>query len=689
MRTPISQQELTRKILDESIQVVSFDIFDTLIYRPVTKPSDLFYLIKEDVQKILKDPSINFEVIRTLADVKVRELNPDLEDITIHEIYEYFVTDLSILPDDAQQIKELEIALELKYAQPRKKMLEIFELAKRANKTIVLTSDMYLTDKEVLPILSKCGYEGFDKIFISSQCRKLKASGNLYGEILENLNIVPNQMLHIGDNWHSDIEMAEKSGVHCFYIPKIIDSFKQSRHGEYWDSYTDYITSYSMKFLTGLCSAKLFDNPFGKGCQVNFYSSNTYNFAYVSLGPLFFSLVLWLLQDMEQSSHDKIFFLSRDGYLPKLIYDKLSPYFLGAPPSDYLYTSRSALKSAYLRYPWGILKSLEDNPYSLELRNLRGILLTRFGLQLSNAEYRDIKSQISDKQNVPPSLFANILADYKSKISKNAESEFSMAKRYYTSHFNKSDSPAVFDIGHLGGAIEGLCAFLDSYHLPFYYMIGAYYRRENLFLCGKLFDHHAHDYHKYCSVAMPLLEKITQSDEGSCIGFKDEEGTIQPVLLNEVDNLDDTRKRQEIQKGILDFCDDCVNTFGSDILKLKIENHLFLRNLLHVIVNTTDGEISELLGSLFYSDSFGGDHSTRISEQILVRRSSFLATNEFLTADKSLNQDQWYRFGQLSRKRKLWELSKMLSKQLNLYKILLPSARVFKTLYFRYNNRRR
>ena len=668
MKTAVCQQELVERILDKNIQVISFDIFDTLIYRPVTAPTDLFYLIKGDVQRILRDPSVDFQVMRTLAEVKARQLHSGLEDITIHQIYEYFITDFLISKDDAQQIKELEIALETRYARPRKIMHEVFEFARKSDKIIILTTDMYLTEQEIAPILSKCGYEGFSEIFISSQWNKTKQSGNLYREILRKLQISPKQMLHIGDNWHSDIDMAKQLGINYFYIPKTIDLFARSQHKEYWNSYTQSNTSYSTKLLIGLCAAQLFDNPFKEKHKNSFYNGNSYDFAYASLGPLFFSLVLWMLHDLKQTSHDRIFFLSRDGYLIKIIYDKMSKYFPDAPLSDYLYASRSAHKSVYLRYPWGVLKTLRDSPYNTKLDNLRGMLCTRFGLVLNDVEFGKLQSLLCKEEDIQPSMLFSILTKYKIQICELAKKEFILAENYYRSRFKRSASPVIFDLGYLGSTVEGLCTFLGKQSLPFYFFNGSYSKKENLFLSGKLFVHYASE--EYNSLLMPFLEKITQSDEGTCIGFREEGEMIQPNLLHELENFKDIQKKHMIQKGILDFCDDCIEVFGSDLSKLITENYLVLENLLYIIKKTTAKELSMLLDSLYYSDDFGGDAPSFLSTQIVSRRAYHLV-------------------GQLTYRRKLWVRAKVLSKKLKLYRFLRPFAKAFKTLYCIWKNSNR
>ncbi|WP_352155404.1 HAD hydrolase-like protein [Helicobacter sp. NHP22-001] len=45
-----------------------------------------------------------------------------------------------------------------------------------------------------------------------------KASGNLYKQVLQDLQIQASQILHIGDNAHSDHNKAQESGLQIFFI---------------------------------------------------------------------------------------------------------------------------------------------------------------------------------------------------------------------------------------------------------------------------------------------------------------------------------------------------------------------------------------------------------------------------------------------------------------------------------------
>ena len=66
----------------DSHEIISFDIFDTLLLRPYVKPTDLFL----HLEKLLNKEG--FAQARIEAEQKARKKHSDKEDITIDEIYD-------------------------------------------------------------------------------------------------------------------------------------------------------------------------------------------------------------------------------------------------------------------------------------------------------------------------------------------------------------------------------------------------------------------------------------------------------------------------------------------------------------------------------------------------------------------------------------------------------------------------
>ncbi len=68
--------------------------------------------------------------------------------------------------------------------------MEIYELAKYLNKEVICTSDMYLPIGTIRKIIEKNGYI-IEKIYLSSQIKLTKFTGDLYKYVLKDLNVQP------------------------------------------------------------------------------------------------------------------------------------------------------------------------------------------------------------------------------------------------------------------------------------------------------------------------------------------------------------------------------------------------------------------------------------------------------------------------------------------------------------------
>ena len=137
------------------------------------------------------------------------------EEVTLDEIY-------ALLPKSFQQLKSKEMALEEQVLRARADVKEVFLYAKK--KKIILLSDMYLSKVFLEKVLVKNGFEGAE-LFLSSDIKKRKKTGHLYEYVIKKLNLEPEVILHIGDNFKSDGLKAIEKGIHSFIIPKIINLF--------------------------------------------------------------------------------------------------------------------------------------------------------------------------------------------------------------------------------------------------------------------------------------------------------------------------------------------------------------------------------------------------------------------------------------------------------------------------------
>lgn len=204
---------------DWDFQVLSCDLFDTLIFRTMAKPEDVFIETAKEAQRKKKmsnfiDP-VEFARLRIEADRRARQqLNTE---VTIDEIYDQF-------PDfigDRIEIKKIEFEIEKACVYLNPSVASLIEEARRKSKQVVFLSDMYFTEKHIRELLHAAGFDfsHVDRIFMSCDWRKTKhGEGRLFEHLLSVYpDVRPEKIVHLGDHPLSDVENPRKYGIRSIH----------------------------------------------------------------------------------------------------------------------------------------------------------------------------------------------------------------------------------------------------------------------------------------------------------------------------------------------------------------------------------------------------------------------------------------------------------------------------------------
>ncbi len=200
-----------KKLIPE-FDVISFDIFDTLLLRTYYRPSDLWLdmEIRENAKGFAKDRcDIEKEIYARYRKNGAEPLFNDL---------------YSGIPQWAD-IKEKELTYERESIIVNPEMLEVWQMAGWNGKKRIIVSDMYLPQDFLEEILKKNGITGWDKFYLSNACQANKIDGTLFKKLLNDLGCSASQVLHIGDNENADMKIPNKLGIVAYHYSKVIDQF--------------------------------------------------------------------------------------------------------------------------------------------------------------------------------------------------------------------------------------------------------------------------------------------------------------------------------------------------------------------------------------------------------------------------------------------------------------------------------
>ena len=306
------------KTIISSSKIISFDLFDTLFYRPYLDPHDLFLHLE-----IIHNRPL-FKEKRIMAEKNARFLSAE-EEITHDEIYHH-------IDENLKDMKEKELSLELDSLMINKEIKELYDYAKSQRKELIFISDMYLSVEFISKLLNKFEIKKYTALYVSSDVKLTKHKGTMFQKVLNDFKCNPKNILHIGDNRRSDFINPKKLGIKAIHYPSLNDFFSnasfinklQFEINEKEDS----------DFLQRLFFKRKINKHFTDPKEIS------YEKYWVNIGYYFGSLIALsyynLILKHFNPDKDELIFIGRDGYSLKLFFDQLKPQW----KSHYISLSR-------------------------------------------------------------------------------------------------------------------------------------------------------------------------------------------------------------------------------------------------------------------------------------------------------------------------------------------------------------
>ena len=368
----ISRELLQNKI--DTYDIISFDVFDTLLMRKTLQPKDIFSLVEVRAMKE-KNIQCAFEKNRILAEQNLlASFIPNYLQI-YNELQ--FITGIS--DDEKEYLMDLELRIESQMLIPRKEMVRVFDYAKSRNKKIYLISDMYLSSNWIGNQLKKAGIIGYDELMISNEYSTSKGQ-NLFNVFIH--KVKDKKILHIGDSEAFDIMAAQRNGIDNFRILSAYDMLQISVYKEVLYEIVDL----TGRLQVGYFISRIFNSPFalfesdGKGRV-----KTGRDIGYIYMAPIITDFLLWLANKIKDKKSARVLFSARDGYLIDKLYGILrkKESLIKLPEGLYFLTSRILCISASLFNEDDILWSM-NNTFSGSPEELlkKGIFLQRGRLNI-------------------------------------------------------------------------------------------------------------------------------------------------------------------------------------------------------------------------------------------------------------------------------------------------------------------
>ena len=554
-----TEDELISQLL--AYDVISFDVFDTLLVRKVDRPNDLFRILAQSRK------FFSFHNVRKEFEWRCRRLalaKTGSHEITFDDIYKTLDAALGF----DEKAKQHEVELEQLLCVASVPMQRVFNAIVAAGKTVVLTSDMYLPRKILEDLLHQCGYEGWSDIYLSNEHACQKGDGALF-DILA-ADFVGKRIVHVGDNKIADVKQARAHGLDAIWWPDM----RRSTRG--------------LGVQNDCLAASFYRALIHRKMVLPQHEENLlFKHGYRVGGILAFGFCQWIDELAKREGCDRILFSARDC---EVLYKLYKKHFDNCD-ARYLQISRSAIMQ------------VATGPYTYSYLHRK--LLVWANMHAKTKPLSTIFTEAGfdylvpelEKHDIEPSMFPCLLRQDQLEefvysccdlVREHAAQNIAAAKAYFADMLAGAKKVLVVDVGWGGTCAQAFAHFVRE-HMPEMHVevvsalmcsnrsetaIGSL-EQENVFVYAgdtqhnrDLLEHMTPDA-KTCSATelelhhMPL-EYLFTSKDASLVSYElDKSGD--PFFVRMPYAPANTVEIDEIQRGILSFADDWrQSTYGLD-----------------------------------------------------------------------------------------------------------------------------
>ncbi|MEZ5816102.1 MAG: hypothetical protein R3D44_03375 [Hyphomicrobiaceae bacterium] len=338
------------------IRLVSLDVWDTLLRRDchpdevkLQSARFLFVSAYEQLRPAFRD-------LVALYKARIKAENDSAADPTVEE-HEYRFEDaverwlavvLSPATSDRRR-KELQASLARHEFDAERRATRvdagIGEVLGELSAPLIFASDFYMSTQFLDNLLREHGLaHHFLRGYASSDRLETKRSGRMFDRIIEDLEVAPAQVLHIGDNPNADVTRPAQKGFATTHYSVAAETSRQDwYHGAFSALLRGDATLHERR-LAGLVdevARGLAEEKMGGERSIG-----------ARLAPIAVGYVLGGIEQAVRVGVDKIHYFTREGQFFKRVHEAIvasDPYSMTYPNSELLELSRRATFAASLR----------------------------------------------------------------------------------------------------------------------------------------------------------------------------------------------------------------------------------------------------------------------------------------------------------------------------------------------------
>lgn len=323
----------------EGIKVLSLDCFDTLLWRKVVLPTDVFFTLAQSNAYREMGLTAPLRVKAETAARRISWVERQSAEVNLEQIYRQALPTAT----DAQvaMLAAAELDCEIDTCFCFQPVFDLIVQAKQCGLKVVIVSDTYLSEAQLKKLLyaSMPALEGMlDAVYCSNAHQMTKGDG-IWAKLLPLLKVKPNEIVHLGDNENADLLSPQRFGIRACHLIQQQPDVKTILAGR---------LQIAVQLLPQIHYREPVPNYYHAQIAASTQPDQLATFGYASMGPILYGFAQFVLREAARieagGKNVKLGFLLRDGFLPS----KACAELAGAPVGSELNISRFTAIAASL-----------------------------------------------------------------------------------------------------------------------------------------------------------------------------------------------------------------------------------------------------------------------------------------------------------------------------------------------------
>lgn len=338
------------------IRVVSFDFFDTLASRNAGTYERFYHQLYCHLKQNRYIPStlgeLEFKNIRIEAEEVARNksrLKNNHAEVNVYDIYSELIGISGYFAESSiADLAEIESDFDLINLIP---CVDFISFINEAPEEIIfcVASDTFYPTRILEYFIEKIGVKR--KLQVFSSCDhgvgKYSSMFELVKKYALEYGIMPNEILHLGDNYHSDVECSGRAGIASQHTPFGDSAFWRSNLQA--DKYSHVLFSEQLKVIHGVPLRTLVAREILKLPKYIPDGFDYYSYGVRNVGPVLAGFVYWLHDACTINNEHIMLFMMREGEALSSAYNISRKNSNDVLQNNIIYVSRKVLKRAGLK----------------------------------------------------------------------------------------------------------------------------------------------------------------------------------------------------------------------------------------------------------------------------------------------------------------------------------------------------